>query len=213
MAKHANKARTVGGGTQFFARRAAGGQNQTVRSKFAGGGFDVKTAFFAADVLHFAAQFQLGAAAGEGKAQHIHHAGGLVGMGIAAAVRFADAHKTQLFKVVKGFLHIEGLQGIKIRAGLRMIVRVFGVQIGQVAPAVAGGGEFAAHPGLAFKHAHTVAGDGSGGEGGDHAGRTCANHNSLHSVSPFLQRLLSSYRTFLRFAMAKLQSKSMKNPV
>ena len=119
---------------------------------------DGEAGFFPQQFADLAAQAQFHGALLQGQTQHVGHAVGLVGEGIDPPVGLLYSDQAQTAEEGQGLVHAEARQGGADEAGIAAVV-VFACRgaVGEVAPAVAGGHELAAQPGLALIENHPCA--------------------------------------------------------
>ena len=167
------------GAPQLGSRGAAAGHDDPVEGSLPLRQLQGKALGGPADPLDLGAGEKLHPPPFQGEPQHIHHGARLVGVGVDPAGGLRQGHKAQGAEVFQGGLRREGGKG---REGevriLPMVMGGQGGEIRQVAPAVAGGQELSAHPGLALENRHpgTLI---PGPKGGHHAGGTAADHRNV----------------------------------
>ena len=138
----------------------------------------------------------------QGEAQDIHHAARLVREGVDPAPGLRHREKAQAVEEVQGGGDIEAGEGIggEIR-GLAVVVGGRELEIRQVAAAVAGGQQLAAHPGLPLQQRHGMA-PLPGGERRHHPGGPAADDQNFHMPSPFAARVSRVFLDYSRGAAA-----------
>ena len=90
---------------EVAARRAAAGDDELVDRVFFLRGFEEEAAFGLFYLCDLGAKMQLDILAHQGKAQHVHHGVGLVGIGIDPTARLCNGVQTQGLEKVKGGGH------------------------------------------------------------------------------------------------------------
>ena len=132
---------------------------------------------------HHAAGAQVNGAVLQREAQHVQHAARHVAEGVDTAAVLGGGHKAAEGKPVQRILHGEGLQreAAEIRL-LSVIVWGSGMAVGEVAPAVAGGQQLAAHTGLPLQQRHRMAVL-RRCQRRHHAGGAAADHQYLHDCA------------------------------
>ena len=123
-------------------------------------------------------------------AQHVQHAAGHVAHRVDPAAVLIDRQQPQGGEILQRGAHIEGAQRISAEAAvLAVVAGGGGVVVGQVAPAVAGGQQLAAHPALPLQQEDAVAVF-RGGQRGHHApGATADDDHIRHFAPPSFRRV------------------------
>ncbi len=137
------------GASQLGPGKSAAGDDELVKAEGLPGGGHQKPFPGLFDFFHLRAQPEGDVRPLQGKAQNVHHGTGLVGVGVNPAAVLRHGVEPQPPEPFQGCLRAEGLQGIpaEVRV-LPLIAPLAGVEIRQIAAAVAGGLELPAHPGL-----------------------------------------------------------------
>ena len=124
---------------------------------------------------------------GQGEAEHVHHGIGLVGPGIDPSAALRDGVEPQGLEEVQHRVHRVGLQGRADEIGIGAVVAAgMGLAVGEIAAAVPGGQQLAAHPGLALKEQDLVGPRGRRRNGRRHPGGPRADNRDVHAWPPFL---------------------------
>ena len=117
----------------------------------------------------------------EREAEHVEHAGRLIGERVDLAVRLRDGQKAKGAEIGERRADVEARErGLGEGRGAAVVARDTGAEIGQIAAAVAGGQQLAADATLPLKQRDLICGILRRAERGHHAARPAANDEHLH---------------------------------
>ena len=103
---------------QLGTSQTAAGDNQLLALQGLAAEFQTKAFWHLAHFIHGCSQLYLNIRLFQGKAQHIHHRIGLVGIGIYPAGIFRHGKQPQMAEPFQGLFRREGFQGIPGKGGI-----------------------------------------------------------------------------------------------
>ena len=180
------------GAAKLRACQAAAGNDQLITVQGFAAGLKSEACGFPPDFLNLTTGFQGDIGLFQCKPQHIHHGIGLIRKRIDPPGGFRHSQQPQFPKPVKGAPRTaQGIAG-KGRV-ISMVATLGGMEIGRIAPAVAGCLELSAHPGLPLQQDHPACRILRRPERRRHTGSTAANNTNDHISLLIFSSFVSGY--------------------
>ena len=170
------------------ARTTACGQNDPLGGKSGCFGMNSKALRGFSNAGDYLIRSHIYAGALQSVTQDVQYTAGHVAHGIDAAAAFRHGQKTQGGEVLQSGAYIKLLQSKITEAGPTVIVGGGYIIISEIAAAIAGGQQLAAHPALPLQQQDAVAAF-RGCQGGHHACRTAADDAYFHGFPSSRRRV------------------------